>query len=68
MTFEEWLKEKAEHALESAAESREIAPDSWGAAYDCGYSDALNFLLGGLPVAIASASIPQETGHQKTGE
>lgn len=60
MTFEEWLKEKAEHALESAAESREAAPDSWGAAYDCGYSDALNFLLGGLPAEIAGTQLPQE--------
>ena len=62
MTFEDWLKEKAERALESAAETREAAPDSWGAAYDCGYSDALNFLLAGLPAEIANASCPQESG------
>ena len=45
MTFEEWLTELAANSLSSAAETRKIAPESWGSGYDTGYSDALEHVM-----------------------
>ncbi|MDB5607749.1 MAG: hypothetical protein JWP25_4649 [Bradyrhizobium sp.] len=54
MTFEEWLTELRLHAMNSAAETRKIAADSWGSGYDTGYSDALEHVAAHFPS-------PQET-------
>lgn len=41
MRFSEWLADLSARSLSSAAETREIAADSWGSGFDTGYSNAL---------------------------
>jgi hypothetical protein len=49
MTFEEWLTEMRVSAMNSAAETRKVAADSWGSGYDTGYSDALEHVAAHFP-------------------
>lgn len=42
---EEWLCEQIIEAKGTADESRDVAPNSYGAGYDYGYYDALCFVL-----------------------
>lgn len=60
MTFEEWLTERRVHAMNSAAESRKIAADSWGSGYDTGYSDALEAVAAHFP----SPQVTEDTRHE----
>ena len=60
MTFEEWLEGKLDWAARSSEESRMLAPNSWGAGYDCGYADALQFLFASLPKSVAHVELAPE--------
>lgn len=60
--FEEWLTETRVRAMNSAAETRKLAADSWGSGYDTGYSDALEH------VAIHAAQSPLQAQPGTRGD
>ena len=59
--FECWLEELSQSAQASHDEARKIAPDSWGAGYDCGYADALRHAFTQFHALKASGLTPDRT-------
>ena len=58
----EEMRERFESARRGAAETGKIAPSSWGAGYDQGYSDALGELLEHI-TGDAAVSSPDRGGQ-----
>jgi hypothetical protein len=58
MTFEEWLEDKLDRAMKQSAKTATERPATWGAGYDRGYVDALQYIFCQLPPPVANADGP----------
>jgi hypothetical protein len=58
-TFEDWLGGELDRALKTAAESKKVAMNSWGAGYDTGFADALQTIFSQLPAKVAKSPPPR---------